>query len=234
MMNTFQYDFSELDVDGERIGRLLGYGEGYQADDFSGLIRELVGNVAPVCSAKAEYRIYPVEEWKNAGRSVTIHGIDFSLKNVVFAQVRKAESFALFICTAGPEPEKLCRKAMEDGDPLASYIYDMIGSEIAERASRLVLLEVRKAAEISGLRVTNRYSPGYCGWDVSEQHKLFELMPGNSCGVSLNASALMNPEKSVSGLIGIGADVNFDPYPCSSCRRTDCLYRMTQERNNVT
>lgn len=234
MMNTFQYDFSELAVDGEQIGRLLGYGDGYQADGFSGLIGELIGNIARVCSVKAEYRIYPVEEWKNAGKSVTVHGIDFSLKDVVFSQVRKADSFAIFICTAGPIPEKLCRKAMEDGDPLASYIYDIIGSEIAERASLLVLQEVRKVAEISGLRVTNRYSPGYCGWDVSEQHKLFELMHGNSCGVSLNASALMDPEKSVSGLIGIGADVNFDPYPCSSCQRTDCLYRMTHDRNNVT
>ncbi len=229
MMNTFQYDFTELGVDGERIGRLLGYGDGYQAADFSGLIREMIGNIAPVCSAKAEYRIYPVEECKNAARSVTIHGIDFSLRDVVFSQVRNTESFALFICTAGPEPEKLCRKAMEDGDPLASYIYDIIGSEIAERTSLLVLQEVRKAAEISGLRITNRYSPGYCGWDVSEQHKLFELMPGNSCGVSLNASALMNPEKSVSGLIGIGAEVSFNPYPCSSCRRTECLYRKTHE-----
>ncbi|MBN2666547.1 MAG: hypothetical protein JXR67_08555 [Bacteroidales bacterium] len=234
MMNTFQYDFSELGVDGERIGRLLGCGEGYQAADFSGLILELIGNIAPVCSAKAGYSIYPVEEWKNAAKSATIHGIDFNLRDVVFSQVRKAESLALFICTAGPEPEKLCKKAMEDGDPLASYIYDIIGSEIAELASRLVLKEVRKASEISGLRVTNRYSPGYCGWDVSEQHKLFELMPGNSCGVSLNASALMNPEKSVSGLIGIGAEVSFDAYPCNLCRRTDCLYRMTQERANTT
>lgn len=227
MMNSFQYSFSELDVDCERIGRVLGHGEGYQADEFSGLISELIVNSARECSVKAEFRTYPAGEWDITAKSVIIEDIEFKLKDIVFAQVRKAESFAFFICTAGPEAEELSRKAMEDGDPLASYIYDIIGSEIAESASRLVLQEVRKVSEISGLKVTNRYSPGYCGWNVSEQHKLFELMPGNSCGVSLNASALMNPEKSVSGLIGIGADVSFDPYPCKSCRRTDCLYRKT-------
>ena len=229
MMNTFQYDFSELDIDEERISRLLGYGERYPVNEFSGLIRELIGNIALVCSVKAEYRIYPVEEWNYQGKTVRINLTEFSLKDVVFNQLKKAESVAVFLCTAGPEPENLGRQALVDGDPLASYIYDIIGSEIAERASELVLRGVRKTAEISGLRITNRYSPGYCGWDVSEQHRLFELIPGNSCGVSVNASALMCPEKSVSGLIGIGAEVSFDPYPCSSCRRTECLYRKTHE-----
>ncbi|MCK7538940.1 MAG: hypothetical protein MZV63_52410 [Marinilabiliales bacterium] len=47
--------------------------------------------------------------------------------------------------------------------------------------------------------ITNRFSPGYCGWDVAEQHKLFSFFKDNFCGITLTESALMNPVKSVSG-----------------------------------
>jgi len=229
MMNTFEYGFSELGIGEESIGRLLGSGNEYPYDEFSGLVMELLENASRVCSVKAEYIICPVEEWNSDRQSVTLKGVIFNLKHIVYRQLRKSESIAIFLCTAGPGPETLVRKAMEDGDPFASYIYDIIGSEIAEHASRLILKEVTNAAEISGMKVTNRYSPGYCGWDVSDQHGLFRLMPDNSCGISLNDSALMSPEKSASGMIGIGNDVSFDPYPCITCPRIECLYRKTHE-----
>ena len=229
MMNTFEYGFSELGIGGESIGRLLGSGNEYAHDEFSGLVQELLDNASRVCSVKAGYMICPVEEWNSAGHSVTLNGFVFNLKHIVYRQLRKSESIAIFLCTAGPGPEKLAGKAMEDGDPFASYVYDIIGSEIAEHASRLILEEVKNAVGMSGMKVTNRYSPGYCGWDVSDQHGLFRLMPDNSCGITLNDSALMSPEKSVSGMIGIGKDVSFDPYPCITCPRTDCLYRKTHE-----
>lgn len=229
MMNTFQYDFSELGVNEQSICRLLTAGDGYAYDGFSDLIEELLGNASRVCSIKAEYRIFPVGKWNDNNKTITLNGFEFNLEPIVFKQLRSAESIAVFLCTAGPGAEKLAGKSMEDGDPFASYIYDIIGSEIAEKASFLVLQEVRKAAENTGNKVTNRYSPGYCGWDVYDQHALFGLMPDNTCGICLNDSALMSPEKSVSGIIGIGTNVSFDPYPCILCRRKDCLYRKTHE-----
>jgi len=227
MITSLEYDFSDLGVDENRIGRVLAERDGYPHHEFSGLITELLNNASRVCTVKAEYRVFPVGEWNDEEKTVTLSDVVFNLKDIVFNQLSLAESIAIFLCTAGPGTEKLAGKSMEDGDPLASYIYDIIGSEIAERASGLLLQEVSKAAGESGNKVTNRYSPGYCGWDVSDQHALFRLMPDNNCGISLNDSALMRPEKSVSGMIGIGRNVSFDPFPCISCHRTDCLYRKT-------
>ena len=79
--------------------------------------------------------------------------------------------------------------------------------------------------EQAGLKITNRYSPGYCGWDTREQHKLFSLLPENSCGIRLTESALMLPIKSVSGFIGVGANVRFNPYTCKMCDAEFCVYR---------
>lgn len=65
-----------------------------------------------------------------------------------------------------------------------------------------------------GMVTTNRFNPGYCGWDVTEQHKLFSLMADNYCGIRLTESALMDPVKSGSGFIGIGKSVKRVPYTC--------------------
>ena len=63
-----------------------------------------------------------------------------------------------------------------------------------DRGLRLDRLERYVAPE--GLRITNSYSPGYCGWNVSEQHALFSLLPEGFCGVRLCESGLMLPIKS--------------------------------------
>ena len=114
---------------------------------------------------------------------------------------------------------------MKEGDLLTGYIYDVIGSEIAEAAADLMQDSLMKEMTFAGRKITNRYSPGYCGWDVAEQHKLFQLLPDNFCGIKLNASALMDPEKSVSGFIGTGEHVRYNLYTCGLCDMKDCIYR---------
>jgi hypothetical protein len=90
--------------------------------------------------------------------------------------------------------------------------------------------DLEKNMRDSGKKITNRYSPGYCGWDVTEQHKLFQLMPENYCGIKLTPSALMDPVKSISGIIGIGENVKNNPYTCRLCNQNDCVYRGIRER----
>jgi hypothetical protein len=91
--------------------------------------------------------------------------------------------------------------------------------------------KLKEMTEARGMKITNRYSPGYCGWNVSEQHKLFSLLEDNYCGISLNESALMQPIKSVSGIIGIGEKVRFNKYTCNLCDQQNCLYRNSKYRS---
>lgn len=74
------------------------------------------------------------------------------------------------------------------------------------------------------------YSPGYCGWHISGQEALFEsLQPGN-IGIQLNSSFLMDPLKSISGLLVAGdPDIHrfANDYPfCGDCRNHSCVSRM--------
>ncbi|MRR23192.1 hypothetical protein EG830_09460 [bacterium] len=114
---------------------------------------------------------------------------------------------------------------MKEGDLLRGYVYDVIGSEVAENAADRMQEELKATSELRGMKITNRFSPGYCGWDVSDQHKLFSFFSNNYCGITLTDSALMNPVKSVSGIIGIGKKLRFRVYPCKRCSDRNCIYR---------
>jgi len=226
--STFRFGFSDLKIDVRQIELAIGYREGESDEAVSELISQSLLYAESVCDLKAEYRIFSGVEFDPSEKSVKISGFEFSLKKIVFGQLRKAESIAVFLSTAGEKLGEMSRKAMKDGDLLQGYIYDVIGSEAADGASALMQEKLRIAAEQEGLKITNRYSPGYCDWNVAEQHKLFSLMRDNFCGITINESALMSPEKSVSGFIGIGPDVRFNKYTCGLCEMKDCIYRKTR------
>lgn len=145
-------------------------------------------------------------------------------KRIVSALV-KSTRIAMFIGTCGEMVELLSKQLMNEKHLLESLIVDLIGSEIAEGVAGIIHEEIAKYCMNSGLKVTNRYSPGYCDWPVSDQQKLFNIFRGNTFGVHLTLSSLMVPIKSVSGIIGIGEEVRNQDYACAGCTSTNCLYR---------
>jgi cobalamin-dependent methionine synthase I len=76
---------------------------------------------------------------------------------------------------------------------------------------------------------TLRFSPGYCGWHVSGQKKLFSLLQPDEIDISLNDSCLMKPLKSISGVIIVGKkDIFAIDDTFSFCR--NCVDHTCQER----
>lgn len=75
-----------------------------------------------------------------------------------------------------------------------------------------------------------RYSPGYCGWHISGQKALFAALRPEEIGISLRESFLMEPLKSISGVIvgGPGRIHEFEPsYPfCAECKSRSCRERI--------
>ena len=142
--------------------------------------------------------------------------------------MRNATSVAFFICTAGEGIGRRPQELLMGDDPVLGYVFDLLGSMIVESAADQLQLEIKRIALSEGLQITNRYSPGYCKWNVADQHKLFSFFPPNCCGIKLTDSALMHPIKSVSGIIGIGADVSFREYTCNLCNQVDCIQRNHQ------
>ncbi|MFA5819535.1 MAG: vitamin B12 dependent-methionine synthase activation domain-containing protein [Bacteroidales bacterium] len=227
---TFQYDFNDLKLSVSQIENVIGYKEGEDHEIVTDLIEEILKESQEISNIKAQYTIFNDVQFDSETKSVEISKIRFNIKKIVFGQIKKSDSMAIFLSTAGEEIGIRSRKAMQERDFLRGYIYDVVGSEIVEAAADLMQKELEKAVISTGKKITNRYSPGYCGWDVAEQHKLFQLVPYNYCGIRLTPSALMDPVKSVSGVIGIGENVKYNPYTCSLCDLKDCNYRKIREK----
>ena len=131
----------------------------------------------------------------------------------------------MFICTAGQGISHQSQKLLAGENPVLGYIFDILGSMIVERATDEMQNEIKQIANDKGWAITNRYSPGYCKWNVADQHKLFSFFPSNCCGISLTDSALMYPIKSVSGIIGIGTHVVHQDYTCDLRNQQGCVHR---------
>ena len=230
LSKIFQYDFNDLKLSVSQIENVIGYKEGEDSELVTHLIEEILKESQEISNIKAQYSIFHDILFDNDKKSVSINNSGFYIKKIVFGQIKKSDSVAIFLCTAGNEIGIRSRKAMQEKDLLLGYLYDVVGSEIVEAAADLMQYELEKAAISAGKKITNRYSPGYCGWDVSEQHKLFQLVPYNYCGIRLTPSALMDPVKSVSGIIGIGEKVKSNPYSCNLCDLKDCIYRKAREK----
>lgn len=222
---TFQIDFDDLRLTVSQVEEVMGYKEGDDRSIVSDLIDEILKESRLICNIKAQYTIFQNIHFENNSKSLNINDINFRIKKIVYGQLKKSESLAIFLCTAGAEIGIRSRKIMQEKDLLKGYIYDVIGSEIVEAAGDIMHKELGNKIISAGNKITNRFSPGYCGWDVAEQHKLFQLVPGNFCGIRLTESALMDPVKSISGFIGIGKNVKMIPYTCSLCDMDDCNYR---------
>ena len=227
----FQFALSELNLNVSQIESVMGYKQGESQETISDLISEVLKETEAICNIKAEYRILSGIHFNDTEKTIEINHLVFQIKKIVYGLIKKSDSIAVFLCTAGEGIGIRSKKAMKEGDLLTGYIYDVIGSEIVESAADLMQNELEKTVISSGKKITNRYSPGYCGWDVTEQHKLFELVPSNFCGIRLTESALMDPIKSVSGIIGIGENVRFNPYTCNLCDNKNCIYGNAREKN---
>ncbi len=149
----------------------------------------------------------------------------FDMGKIILRQLRGSEAYALFICTSGVEYEAFQQRLKTEGDMVRVFIADSLGSVIAEKCADQMELHLQESIDKLGWHHTNRFSPGYCGWHVSQQQLLFPFFNGDTCGVNLTDSSLMVPIKSVSGIIGLGKEVRKLEYTCGLCDFQKCYKR---------
>jgi len=139
----------------------------------------------------------------------------------------KAERLALFVATVGEPLTRRIRDLFGQHHPAPAAMLDAVASAAADGLAER--LAARFAGDDDGTRAL-AYSPGYCGWHVSGQRRLFARLRPEEIGVTLNASFLMQPLKSVSGVLvlGPGRIHRFAPdYPfCADCADRPCRARI--------
>ncbi len=149
----------------------------------------------------------------------------------------RADRRALFAVTVGEAVSEAIERAFTSTDFAVAYALDAMASAATSAAANLAV--ERFLDRIAGRVARGRagalpYSPGYCGWDITGQRKLFERLRPEEVGIRLNERCLMIPLKSVSGVIlagGEGIHDFEDSYPfCRRCGERSCRERQAALR----
>ncbi|MCE5331731.1 MAG: hypothetical protein LLF95_06290 [Bacteroidales bacterium] len=223
-IKRFNFNYSDLDVSVSNIEVIAGYEKEFCPPIFSDYISEVLVQASKLCKIDGVCTIYNAVSFDELNYQTLIKSTVLQTERIVTMQLRKSENIAIFACTIGNGLESYAKEMTKKGDIIKAYFADIAGSVIVEAAMdkiQDILLNEFKQYE---LKITNRYSPGYCGWNVAEQKHLFKLLPADFNSIVLSDTCLMNPIKSVSGIIGIGKNVKFNAYTCEICFMKNCIY----------
>jgi len=148
----------------------------------------------------------------------------------------QASTLVLFTVTVGAQVCERIRELFAVNEPALGYMLDSVASAAADKAVDLaaerLMLKLREENHTDPVPEILPYSPGYCGWHISGQRRLFDRLRPEEIGMTLNDSFLMIPLKSVSGALIAGSaaihvfddDFSF----CSTCTTHGCRERITQ------
>lgn len=142
---------------------------------------------------------------------------------------RQGDHLAIFAATVGPAVCDRISALFRANEFVIGGLLDTIASEGTDRISRrLEGMFAERFATDPGSCVF-AYSPGYCGWHISAQRVLFDVLHPEKIGITLRDSFLMEPLKSISGVLVAGPKEihrieNIYGF-CADCRSQACLAR---------
>lgn len=141
-------------------------------------------------------------------------------------ELAPTEMVHAIICTVGPRIDEAVSELMES-DMLQALALDGVGSAGVEALAQAVCNQIEERAVAEGKQTTVPFSPGMLDWTVEDgQPAIFGMFAGESIGVELTASYLMRPRKSLSMLVGVGANLGIKGTTCDYCAmQGTCKYR---------
>lgn len=207
----------------EDVWFAMGYRGAVPEPGIRDLAESVAARIVPAARIRYMYRILPAE--KISPRQIRIDDTVFTPEGIICSYLDGMDKVCLFVGTAGREFDEAVKQLNKEGDIVADFIADAIGTVLAELAVKKV---EEHFADIPNHSMS--YSPGYCNWDIREQHLLFPFFPAEPCGIVLSGSSLMSPEKSVSGIIAMGEKLQRQPYHCDICKNKKCYKRRESKK----
>lgn len=140
----------------------------------------------------------------NDGRSVTLADGTVFTGSGLSALLKGSDQALLMGATAGAAVMQAIAAATASGDMLTSVVYDATASEMTDNALNWLMDYHARTLSRQGRRLTDRrYSAGYGDFSLENQRAFYRLLELGRIGVSITATCILNPEKSVTAICGI-------------------------------
>ena len=182
-------------------------------------IREIIDDIR---SNKTRV-LYYITEAKLQYESILIEQIVFNTGKQILSNLQGTEKIVVFGCSLG---KVLVSKLHQYQDMEKSYVADIVGTLLIEKATDKITELVQQMPKYCNIDHTDAYCPGNCGWNIADTKRLLQLLPGNFLEISINNGGMLNPVKSLIGIIGLGSGMKKQEHNCSKCNSKCCMYRM--------
>jgi len=213
----------DIEIDKKQVCHYIGYEDDQNLSArISSLIDDYAEHAHSLINPLFSYVIKDVE-WAR-GSIALIEGSIIFKSRIIAQLLERCPQVAIFVVTIGKYLEETAFQLARDGLILQATVLDAIGSDAVEKMADFAQDRIKEVAKAQGLVTSRRFSPGYCDWNIGQQRMLFYALTGNTVGIRLTGECLMIPQKSISGIIGIGlSKANVENYnPCKTCRKKDC------------
>ena len=232
-----------VDVQESEYKRLLGYPPGHEV---SGRVQELIDLTRGWYDSNGRPWVYA---WRSelvdlSTDRLRIEGIDFSspkLQNQLSAA--NSHEVMLVAASAGKQCEERARQLWNEGKPDEYFFMEVYGSAVVENLIMNAGARFCEWADQHGKAILPHYSPGYPGWEISDQEKLLKLIRRKKDAnfpeeIRVMDSGMLHPKKSLLAVFGITSQLEtvqrlMSLIPCENCSLQSCRYRRAPYRNSI-
>jgi hypothetical protein len=173
------------------------------------------------------YELHPISEIHGdrlcVNDSWTIQGA------LITSTIAQASDLAVVFCTIGPDLENEKAQCKAKKNLMRALLLDSFGSAAIDLLAVEAYHLIQDIAASRGYAASSPISPGMQDFSISEQWNMAQLAPIKEIGLELTSSGMMNPQKSLSMIIGFGADMPTwtRAEACARCNLArSCRYRV--------
>lgn len=172
-----------------------------------------------------------VERCEADGDDVRLDGVTVHSRELA-RRFRQARAAIVVAASAGPEAEAEAAVRWAADEPDRYYFMESYASAIVEALIAEARARLCAWADTQGRVLLPHYSPGYHGWSVGDQAKVFSLFPPAVVAGPLEVmdSGMLRPKKSQLAVFALAAagDAAGEPddlVPCKYCPHLKCDFR---------
>lgn len=208
-----------MDIDFDEMVKSLPFLKSERFKSFGKeMVKDLVlqieeNNILKPLASFETYRITGIDDNK-----ICIEGGEIITGSLTSSLFKSARELVFLVFTLGKELDELMEFYSRNKEITKSVVLDEIGSYWLHYLSIKVYEMIKKVIETKGFFISNPLAPGFTGFPVEEQGKIFQLAKGKDIGMRLTTGFMLYPRNSLSMVMGVSDN------PFAGTERSFCYY----------
>lgn len=222
----------KLDIDKDAVFRYQGYNRKKVKEPNQNILKiteEEIRRGYNLFKPQGIYSLIKIINFTSKGRINLEDELIFRFSKSVINQLKGASHLLVGVVTIGDFLEKKVFELFSQGEYPQALALDAVGTVAVEDFSREVRKLAHQEVKEQGFKTSRHFSPGYGGWEVSQQDIIFKSIPADNIGVRLTEGYMMLPQKSLSWIIGVGEEMiisSEEDNNCGNCQSKCCNYKL--------